>query len=141
MTNTDKILAEFSRLKARKERVNEGMCATCGSKENHNKVGKFGTFTHQWDNGGDAIMFNEIDFLATSITQAIAEERERERERGDSIKVKAVEGYNQEKIELTKIMREVGNKDFYIQDEVSRRMQIVDSSIIALASLDKPDKE
>ena len=91
MTNTDKILAEFSRLKARKERVNEGMCATCGSKENHNKVGKFGTFTHQWDNGGDATMFNEIDFISSSITQAIAEDREKMRGEIERLEVSCID--------------------------------------------------
>ena len=50
----------------------------------------------------------------------------------NSIAIKAIEGYNQEKIELTRMMREVGNQEFYLQTEVKNRMQVFDSKIRAL---------
>lgn len=68
-TNYNKVknegVEEYSRLKARKERVDAWLCATCGRPDNHDEVTEFGIFTHQWDYGADARMFNEVDFLST----------------------------------------------------------------------------
>jgi len=55
-----------------------------------------------------------------------------EEQDNNSTAIKAIEGYNQEKIELTRMMREVGDKEFYLQTEVKNRMEVIDSKIQAL---------
>ena len=68
------------------------------------------------------------DFLRT----ALQAQRDAGARDNNSIAIKAIEGYNQEKIELTRMMREVGNQEFYLQTEVKNRMEVVDSKIQAL---------
>ena len=68
------------------------------------------------------------------ITQTLKAERQKREEEVDIdvVKVKAIDGYNQEKIELTKMMREMGNKDFHLQSQVRQRMEAIDEKIEAL---------
>lgn len=65
----EEIVGEFSRMSARKGRVNAGLCATCGSKSDHNEVTETGTFTHQFDYGVDARVWSEEDFLRQALHQ------------------------------------------------------------------------
>ena len=75
-----------------------------------------------------------------SYAQTVAEEAVREDRSANEKAVKAIEGYNQEKLELTRMMREMGNKDFWLHTEVKNRMKAIDLRIEkALTPL--PDKE
>lgn len=74
---------EFMRLKVRKERVEARLCATCGRPENHDEITEFGMFTHQWDDGLDAIIFTEeshnqetIETILKAVMKEIGEDIE-----------------------------------------------------------------
>ena len=70
--------------------------------------------------------------IQDTLREALQAQRDAGARDNNSIAIKAIEGYNQEKIELTRMMREVGNREFYLQTEVKNRMGVVDSKIQAL---------
>ena len=74
----------------------------------------------------------ERELLKDFMRKALQAQRDAGARDNNSIAIKAIEGYNQEKIELTRMMREVGNQEFYLQTEVKNRMEVIDSKILAL---------
>lgn len=61
---------EFEKRATRRERHYDNRCAACGSREDHSVDS---SFTHQWDDGLEAVVQSDADFLESSLRTLAAE--------------------------------------------------------------------
>lgn len=89
-------------------------------------------------NGIPCMEAGEEDMMYDLIINALHYSHKEELERArrdckDLVKIEIIKGYNAEKIELTKMMREMGDEEFHLHSKVSTRMKEVDTKLQALA--------
>jgi len=68
---------EFERMKLRKFRVMNGLCATCGARFSEHDLGNKPVTTHSFDTGIDAACFDEVEYVNTfalALLRAVVEE-------------------------------------------------------------------